>query len=89
MGFSVVPAWGLSNAAELALRDYVSSERCPIAPASSGGMDFTERIFSTVQTCKMQARVAYDFVHEALQSWLGHLHPPSLVHEHIHLQHPA
>ncbi len=52
-------------------------------------MEFTERIFSTVQTCKMQARVAYDFVHEAVHSWIGHLHPPSLVPEHIHLQHPA
>ena len=50
---------------------------------------FTERIFSTVQTCKMQARVAYEFVHEAVQSWVGHLHPPSLVPEHIHLQHRA
>ena len=48
-----------------------------------------ERIFSTVQTCKMQARVAYDFVHEAVQSWIGHIRPPSLVPEHIHLQHPA
>jgi hypothetical protein len=50
---------------------------------------FTERIFSTVQTCKMQSRVAYDFVHEAVQSWLGHLQPHSLMPEHIHLQHPA
>jgi hypothetical protein len=52
-------------------------------------MEFAERIFSTVQTCKLQARVAYDFIHEAVRSWIGQLQPPSLVPEHIHLQHPA
>jgi hypothetical protein len=50
-------------------------------------MDFTERIFSTVQTCKMQGRVAYDFVTEAVQSWFAHLRPPSLVPKHIHFHH--
>jgi hypothetical protein len=52
-------------------------------------LQFTELIFSTVQTCKMQARVTYEFVHEAIQSWVGHFHPPSLVPEHVHLQHLA
>ena len=78
-----------NNAAERALRDYVIKRKLSYCTRSKRGMEFTERIFSTVQTCKMQARVAYDFVHEAVQSWIGHLHPPSLVPEHIHLQHPA
>ena len=56
---------------------------------SGRGLRFLERIFSTVQTCKMQARVAYDFIHEAVHSWIGQMQPPSLVPEHIHLQHPA
>ena len=51
------------------------------------GMDFTERIFSTVQTCKMQGRVAYDFITDAVQSWCGQWRSPSLVPEHIHLGH--
>jgi len=50
-------------------------------------MDFIERIFSTVQTCKMQARVAYDFIYEAVWSSLAQLRPPSLVPEHIHFHH--
>lgn len=56
---------------------------------SKRGMEFTERIFSTVQTRKMQTRVAYEFIHTAVQSWIGGIRPPSLVPEHIHLQHPA
>lgn len=78
-----------NNAAERALRDYVIQRKLSYCTRSKRGMEFTERIFSTVQTCKMQARVAYDFVHEAVQSWIGHIRPPSLVPEHIHLQHPA
>lgn len=78
-----------NNAAERALRDYVIKRKLSYCTRSKRGMEFTERIFSTVQTCKMQARVAYDFVYEAKQSWIGHLQPPSLVPEHIHLQHPA
>ena len=87
LGNALVPP--TNNAAERALRDYVIKRKLSYCTRSKRGMDFTERIFSTVQTCKMQSRVAYDFVHEAVQSWLGHLHPPSLVPEHIHLQHPA
>jgi transposase len=78
-----------NNAAERVLRDYVIKRKLSYCTRSKRGMDFTERIFSTVQTCKMQARVAYDFIHEAVHSWIGHLRPPSLVPEHIHLQHPA
>ena len=78
-----------NNAAERALRDYVIKRKLSYCTRSKRGMEFTERIFSTVQTCKMQARVAYDFVHEAVQSWIGHIRPPSLVPEHIHLHHPA
>jgi transposase len=78
-----------NNAAERVLRDYVIKRKLSYCTRSKRGMEFTERIFSTVQTCKMQARVAYDFIHEAVRSWIGHLQPPSLVPEHIHLQHPA
>ena len=46
-------------------------------------MEFTERIFSTVKTCKMQARVAYEFVHEARESWLAGKTAPSLLPDHI------
>jgi hypothetical protein len=51
------------------------------------GLQFTERIFSTVQTCRMQGRVAFDFIGNAVQSWLGGTRAPSLVPEHIHLRH--
>lgn len=78
-----------NNAAERALRDYVIKRKLSYGTRSKRGMDFTERMFSTVQTCKMQARVTYDFVHEAIKSWIGHVRPPSLVPEHIHLQQPA
>ena len=52
-------------------------------------MAFTERIFSAAQTCKMKTRVAYEFIHEAVHSWIGGIRPPSLVPEHIHLYLPA
>jgi transposase len=87
LGNPLVPP--TNDAAERALRDYVIKRKLSYCTRSKRGMEFTERIFSTVQTCKMPARVAYEFVHEAMQNWLGHLHPPSLVPEHIHLQHPA
>ena len=48
-----------NNAAERALRDYVIKRKLSYCTRSKRGMEFTERIFSTVQTCKMQARVAY------------------------------
>jgi transposase len=78
-----------NNAAERALRDYVVKRKLSYCTRSKRGMEFTERIFSTVQTCKMQTRVAYDFIHTAIQSWIGGVRPPSLVPEHIHLHHPA
>lgn len=78
-----------NNAAERALRDYVIKRKLSYCTRSKRGMDFTERIFSTVQTCKMQTRVAYEFIHTAVQSWIGGIRPPSLVPEHIHLHHPA
>lgn len=53
---------------------------------SGRGLQFTERIFSTVQTCKMQERVAFDFISDAVHSWLGDVRAPSLVSEHIHLR---
>jgi hypothetical protein len=37
--------------------------------------------------CKMQGRLAYDFICEAVQSWCAHPRPPSLVPEHIHFYH--
>jgi hypothetical protein len=74
-------------AAERVLRDYVIKRKLSYCTRSKRGMDFTERIFSTVQTCKMQGRVAYDFITEAVQSWCAQLRPPSLVPEHIHLHH--
>ena len=78
-----------NNAAERALRDYVIKRKFSYCTRSKWGMEFTGHIFSTVQTCKMQTRVPYDFIHEAVQSWIGHIRPPSLVPEHIHLHHPA
>ena len=35
----------------------------------------------------MQGRVAFDFIGNAVQSWLGGILAPSLVPEHIHLRH--
>ena len=75
------------NAAERALRDYMIIRWLSYCTHSKRGMDFTERLFSTVQTCKMQSRVAYDFITEAVQSWCGQWRPPSLVPEHIYFDH--
>jgi hypothetical protein len=69
------------------LRDYVIKRKLSYCTRSKRGMDFIENIFSTVQTCKMQGRVAYDFITDAVQSWCGQWRPPSLVPEHIHLRH--
>lgn len=76
-----------NNAAERALRDYVIKRKLSYGTRSGRGLQFTERIFSTVQTCKMQGRVAFDFIDNALQSWLSGIRAPSLVPEHIHLRH--
>jgi transposase len=76
-----------NNAAERALRDYVVKRKLSYCTRSGRGLQFTERIFSTVQTCKMQGRVAFDFIGHAVQSWLSSTRAPSLVPEHIHLRH--
>jgi transposase len=76
-----------NNAAERLLRDYVIKRKLSYCTRSKRGMDFIENIFSTVQTCKMQGRVAYEFITDAVQSWCGKWRPPSLVPEHIHLRH--
>lgn len=76
-----------NNAAERALCDYVIKRKLSYCTRSGRGLQFTERIFSTVQTCKMQGRVAFDFIGNAVQSWLGGIRAPSLVPEHIHLRH--
>lgn len=76
-----------NNAAERALRDYVIKRKLSYCTRSGRGLRFTERIFSTVQTCKMQGRVAFEFIGNAVQSWLSGLQAPSLVPEHIHLRH--
>ena len=76
-----------NNAAERALRDYVIKRKLSYFTRSGRGLQFTERIFSTVQTCKMQGRVAFDYIGNAVQSWLGGIRAPSLVPEHIHLRH--
>ena len=75
-----------NNAAERALRDYVIKRKLSYCTRSGRGLRFTERIFSTVQTCKMQGRVAFDFISDAVHSWLGGVQAPSLVPEHIHLR---
>lgn len=76
-----------NNAAERALRGYVLKRKISYCTRSKQGLDFSERIFSTVQTCKMQGKVAYSFITNAVQSWLGKASFPSLVPEHIHLHH--
>ncbi len=35
----------------------------------------------------MQGRVAFEFISDAVHSWLGGVRAPSLVPEHIHLCH--
>ena len=60
-----------NHAAERALRDDVVKRKLSYCTRSKRGMEFTERIFSTVQTCKMKTRVAYEFIHTAVQSWIA------------------
>jgi len=76
----------INNAAERALRDYVIKRKLSYCTHSKREMDFFERIFSTVQTCKMQRRVACEFITEAIQSLVrpmttsqprARTHPPS------------
>jgi hypothetical protein len=51
-------------------------------------MRFWETIVSTsVQTCTMQGRSAFEYVGEATQSWMAVRSSPSQVPEHIYL-HP-
>ena len=56
-----------NNAAERALRDYVIKRKLSYCTRSKRGMEFTKRIFSTVQTCKMQARVAFHWGGEQMR----------------------
>ena len=60
-----------NNAAQRALRDYVIKRKLSYCTRSGRGLQFTERIFSTVQTCKMQGRVAFEFIGNAVPNWLG------------------
>jgi len=76
-----------NNAAERALRGCVIKRKLSCCTRSKRGMDFIERIFSMVQTWKMQPRVAYHFITDAVQSWCGNRRPLSLKTEHSHLRH--
>ena len=68
-----------NNAAERALRDYVIKRKLSYCTRSKRRMDFTERIFSTVQTCALQGRQTFGLLEEAIQSWLADKTAPSLV----------
>ena len=77
-----------NNAAEQALRGWVIKRKLSFFTRSGRGMRFWETMMSTVQTCSMQGRSTFDYVGEAMQSWMAGRSPPSLVPEHVHL-HPA
>jgi transposase len=76
-----------NNAAEQALRGWVIKRKLSYFTRSGRGMRFWETIMSTVQTCTMQGKSTFEFVGEAMHTWLAGRSPPSLVPEHIHL-HP-
>lgn len=69
----------INNASERALCDYAIQRQAVVLHALPRGMDFIERIFSTVQNDKMRGRMACDFITDAMQSWCGKWRPPGLV----------
>jgi hypothetical protein len=52
-------------------------------PRSGRGLRFLERIFSPVQTSALQGRKTFDFLHDAIDSWLAGQTAPSLVPDHV------
>jgi len=72
-----------NNAAERALRGFVIKRKLSFFTRSGRGLRFLERIFSTVQTCALQGRKTFDFLHEAIDSWLAGQTAPSLVPDHV------
>ena len=63
---NILPA---NNAPERALRDSLIKHKLSYCTRSGQRLQFTQRIFSTVQTCKMQGRVDFEFIGNAVQSW--------------------
>jgi len=66
-----------NNAAERALRGFVVKRKLLFFTRSGRGLRFLERIFSTVQTCVLQGRETFDFLREAIDSWLAGKTAPS------------
>ena len=78
-----------NNAAERALRGFVIKRKLSFFTRSGRGLRFLERIFSTVQTCALQGRQTFDFLQEAVESWLAGKTAPSPVPDHVLARQPC
>ena len=76
-----------NNAAERALRGFVIRRKLSYFTRSGRGLRFIEHTFSAVQTCRLQGRNVFDYMTQALTTWLAGTSPPSLVPEHLRAAH--
>lgn len=68
-----------NNASERALRHAVIWRKLSFGTQSACGSRFVETLLSVVETCRQQARSAFDFVTTALERHFQHHPPPSLM----------
>jgi transposase len=68
-----------NNGAEQALRTLVLKRKISGPTRSRRGDEFIARGFSVFETCRRQGRDLWNFMHEAVTSWIDNTAPPSLV----------
>jgi transposase len=68
-----------NNHAERALRPAVIYRKLSFGTQSESGSRFVERIFSVLETCRMQHRSGFEFLVEAIQTKLNNQPAPKLL----------
>jgi transposase len=68
-----------NNAAERALRGPVIYRKLSFGTQSEAGSRFVERIFSVVETCRLQKRNTYDYLVQAVTAKFTGKQAPALL----------
>ena len=68
-----------NNTAERALRGPVIYRKLSFGTQSESGSRFVERIFSVIETCRLQKRNAYEYLIEAVTAKMSGKTPPNLL----------
>jgi transposase len=65
--------------AEQAIRFVVIDRKITQGSRSEWGRRWLERIWTVIATCRQQGRSIFDFLSEAISTWLSGTTPPTLI----------